>query len=53
VGHPCKVYIDLNLHDTLDMGDGLIVVSKHSDGTLLRCYVNYHDDVYYFVVKAC
>jgi hypothetical protein len=34
-----------------DMGDGLIAIFKHSNATSF-CYVNYEDDIDYFVVKA-
>jgi hypothetical protein len=37
----------------LDMSDGLIAVSKRSNGTSLCCYVNYDDDVDYFILKTC
>jgi hypothetical protein len=35
----------------LDMGDGLITVFKCSNATLF-CFVNYEDDVDYFIVEA-
>jgi hypothetical protein len=38
----------------LDMSDGLIAVSKHSNVTSLCCHVNYDDDdVDYFILKTC
>jgi hypothetical protein len=35
----------------LDMGDGLITVFKCSNATLF-CFVNYEDDIDYFIVEA-
>jgi hypothetical protein len=36
----------------LNMGDDLIAVFKCSNATSLCCYVNYEDDIDYFIVKA-
>jgi hypothetical protein len=52
----CQVYtvtrltIDSNLHDTLDMGDGLFAESKRSNSTFIMLYLVHEMDIDYLVV---
>jgi hypothetical protein len=46
----CKVYIHLNLCNTLGYGWGLLSMFKCSNATPLCCYENYEEDIDYFVV---
>jgi hypothetical protein len=46
------VYINSNLHNTLEYEWALLAVLKLSNGTSLCWYENYEDDIDYFLVKA-
>jgi hypothetical protein len=61
VNHVCHVFRLFSLQGCilirifvapLDIGDGLIAIFKCSNATSLCCYMNYENDIDYFVVKA-